>query len=165
MKKIKPIQWIAGLLLAAGLAYGGWYALRYYIAPSLALTEIQPETLAQQPVDMRQWKGKRIFVNYFATWCRPCVREMPMMAEVMQSMDTSKYVFVCISQEPIEKIAAFQERMQLPFRFVHSRIPFKENGVYSFPQSFIFDENGTLLSSKVGSWKSEEELRNALTEN
>lgn len=161
---MKLRNWIFAALLLAGAGYGGWYYSRYYIAPSLQLADIQLETLSGQPVDIGQWKGKRIFVNYFATWCRPCVRELPAIAAVKNSLDSSKYVFVIVSQELPEKVAAFQARLQFPFLFTHSLKPFKENGVYSFPQSFIFNEEGELISSKVGDWKSEEELRAALTE-
>ena len=62
-------------------------------------------TLDAKEVKLDDYKGKRILVNLWATWCGPCVREMPSLNRAYNLLKDDNYVFLVASNEKIQKIA------------------------------------------------------------
>lgn len=102
--------------------------------------------------DLRTFKGRKVFVNIWASWCPPCRREMPSIEKLYQSADTGKVAFVLIS---------FDNRFETAKRFVSGKnwhfpiyypagiLPDLFN-VRGIPVTFIFDENGELVQQIEG---------------
>lgn len=97
-------------------------------------------------------KGKKVFVNLWASWCPPCKREMPSIAKLYKSIDTNKVAFVMISlDDKFEKAKAFvrSAKLHLPIFYPAENLPalFYVEGI---PATFIFDENGELIKRVDG---------------
>ena len=90
---------------------------------SLDLTDLEGN-----PVSMEQYAGKRIFLNFWATWCGPCLAEMPSMEKARQELQEAGYVFVVISDEPAETIRAFRDRRGYGFEYLRLRQSIKTAG-------------------------------------
>ena len=105
-------------------------------------------------VDFNQYKGKVVFVNLWATWCGPCVAEMPGIQSLYEDFsDISEVEFVMISlDEDFEKAKKFASRKDLSFPIfytINRQLP----NVYrsgSIPKTFVISKDGKISQKKVG---------------
>ena len=109
-------------------------------------------------VDLTQYKGKRIVLNYWATWCGPCIKEMPGLKKAEEILENHNYTFLLVSDETIDKISEFITNRSFDFNFLKSSKSIEALGIYSLPTSYIFDENGKKIETIVGTiaWDSEQ---------
>ena len=114
--------------------------------------------LYENNLDLSVYKGKRIVINYWATWCRPCIKEMPSLKKAEEILEDYGYTFLLVSDETISKISKFKNERNFDFNFLKSIKSFETLGIYSMPTSYIFDENGKIIETIVGAieWDSEE---------
>jgi len=109
-------------------------------------------------VDLKAYKGKRIIINYWATWCGPCIKEMPMLKRAKEKLKNHNYTFLLVSDETVSKISTFKNEKNFDFNFLRSENSIEMLGIYSLPTSYIFDENGKKIETIVGAiaWDSEQ---------
>ena len=114
--------------------------------------------LSENNLDLSVYKGKRIVINYWATWCGPCIKEMPSIKRAEEILEDYGYIFLLVSDETISKISKFKNDRNFDFNFLKSIESYETLGIYSMPTSYIFDENGKIIETIVGAieWDSEE---------
>ena len=108
-------------------------------------------------VDLTAYKGNKIVMNYWATWCRPCLKEMPGLKRAEEILENHNYIFLLVSDETTSKISTFKKDKNFDFTFLKSTESNESFGIYSLPTSYIFDENGKKIETIVGTiaWDSE----------
>jgi thiol-disulfide isomerase/thioredoxin len=111
------------------------------------------QDLKGNSIDIQSLKGKKLFVNLWATWCPPCRREMPSIEKLLKSVDTSKVAFVIISlDDRFDKAKKYilNQKLDLPIFYPAQELPplFNVDGI---PSTFIFDEQGALIKQIEGS--------------
>ena len=97
------------------------------------------------------------FINYWATWCAPCVAELPEFEKLINSknIETKDIKFIFTSSEKIEKIAKFinEKSFDLSFyQYNHAQTPTYINHT-SIPTSYLIDENNLLIYKFSGMQK------------
>src|SRR6476620_758729 len=105
------------------------------------------------PVNLKNFKGKKLFVNLWASWCPPCRAEMPSIEKLYKSLDSNKVAFVMVSlDDNFEKAKKYvsKKKLKLPIYYPQRSLPGMFN-VQSIPASFIFDESGNLIQAIEGS--------------
>lgn len=111
-----------GLAILAIVASG--LALRHFVlTPTIAPESIATHTffaakfpdLAGTPQAMEQWRGKTIIVNFWATWCPPCLEEMPELSNVHTSYQDQGLVVLGISSDTLDKIRGFAEETPVSY--------------------------------------------------
>ncbi len=114
--------------------------------------------LYENNLDLSVYKGKRIVINYWATWCGPCIKEMPSIKRAEEILEDYGYTFLLVSDETISEISNFKNYSNFDFNFLKSIESYETLGIYSLPTSYIFDENGKIIETIVGAieWDSEE---------
>lgn len=114
--------------------------------------------LSENILDLSLYKEGKIVINYWATWCRPCIKEMPSLKKAEEILEDYGYTFLLVSDETISKISKFKNERNFDFNFLKSIKSFETLGIYSMPTSYIFDENGKIIETIVGAieWDSEE---------
>lgn len=114
--------------------------------------------LNAKKIDFTEFKGKKIVINYWATWCKPCIEKMPDLLKVQEVLESYNYVFLLASDEEITKITNFINRRNYNFSFIKSEAPNETLGIYSLPTTFIFNEDGKMIEKIVGSvgWESDQ---------
>ena len=114
--------------------------------------------LDENNLDLSEFKQGKIVINYWATWCAPCIKEMPSLKRAEKILNDYGYTFLLVSDETISKISRFKEEMNFDFNFLKSIKSFETLGIYSMPTSYIFDETGKLVETIVGAieWDSVE---------
>jgi thiol-disulfide isomerase/thioredoxin len=102
--------------------------------------------------DFTQFKGKRVFVNLWATWCPPCRVEIPSIQKLYAKTDKNKAVFVMLSLDnnfETAKQFAAKTKLDIPIYYPAGNLPALFN-VESIPVTFIFDEKGELIHRQEG---------------
>lgn len=103
-------------------------------------------------VNLQSLKGKKVFVNLWASWCPPCRKEMPSIEKLSQSLDSSKVAFVMISlDDNFDKAKKFAsaKNLSLPIFYPSENLPPLFN-VQGIPATFIFNEAGELIQQIEG---------------
>ena len=104
-------------------------------------------------MNIHDLKGKKVFVNLWATWCPPCRNELPSIQSLYNSTDREKSEFVMLSLDENFQSAVFytsQEKFSFPIFHPAQNLPELFN-VRGIPVTFIFDEAGNLMHRRDGS--------------
>ena len=109
-------------------------------------------------LDLSVYKNGKLVISYWATWCRPCIEEMPSLKRAEKILEDYGYTFLLVSDETISKISTFKNERNFDFNFLKSNKSFETLGVYFMPTTYIFDENGKIIETILGAieWDSEE---------
>ena len=113
--------------------------------------------LEENNIELSEFNGK-IVISYWATWCAPCIKEMPSIKRAEEILEDYGYTFLLVSDETIDKISNFKNEMNFDLKFLKSNKSFESLGVYAMPTSYIFNEDGKIVETFVGviEWDSEE---------
>lgn len=126
-----------------------------YILDELKLKTIEGETLA-----LDQYKGKTIFINFWATWCRPCITEMPSIEKAQQKFKGENLVILMVSNEPRSQIKSFIDTHNYQFKYAQLDMPLEQLNIQGLPTTFIINPQGQLVFSEMGArdWNNEENI-------
>ena len=116
---------------------------------SIVASQIKLTDLEGKEVDLTKFEGKTIFVNFWATWCRPCIQEMPSIAALQTQLAGKNIEFFFASDEEVDKIQKFMESRKMTLNFVRVENP-ESLGMQALPTTFIFDGEGNMVHSEVG---------------
>lgn len=117
-----------------------------------------------QALDSEQFDNKIVILNLWATWCTPCIREMPDLVKMQNELPVD-FVLLLASDESLEKIQQFTERRPFDLTFAQIQTSVESLGVYSLPTTFIIGKDGQLLETLVGArkWDSTEQIEQLKT--
>jgi thiol-disulfide isomerase/thioredoxin len=104
----------------------------------------------QAPVDLTQYKGKVVLINNWASWCPPCIAEMPSIQNLKNNLKNENVVFIMVSYDDNpEKALRFVQKKNFDFEvfFPGEKYPFH---TASIPATFILDKNGIVVASHSG---------------
>jgi thiol-disulfide isomerase/thioredoxin len=107
------------------------------------------KTLAGAPIDLSTYGNKTLILNLWATWCGPCIKEMPDL-EKMENELGDDFVLMLASDEGAAKINKFKEKRGFDLEFVQIDNSLESLGVYSLPTTFLVGANGDLLETLIG---------------
>jgi peroxiredoxin len=116
-------------------------------------------------VRLSDLKGKVVFLNIWATWCPPCVEEMPSMEKLYQKLKGKDFEILAVSidKNGAEAVTPFMKKYNLSFTAL---IDSKESLKYKYqttgvPESYIIDKNGTIVEKVMGprNWASLDAVR------
>ena len=102
-------------------------------------------------------KGKVVFLNFWATWCPPCIAEMPSIVSLYDDYKED-VVFLLVTDEDSGKVPEFMSKNNYDFRYYNAMsAPSKILKYQSIPQTYIIDKNGKIVIDKNGAanWNSE----------
>lgn len=126
---------------------------------TVTLNDVKLTDLAGQPIDFSQYKDKVVLINFWATWCRPCLQEMPTLANAQRQLKDEPIVFLFASNETLEQIDRFKSRQTFDFQYAHLT-NLEALNILALPTTFIFNPEGELVFSEAGyrQWDSNESL-------
>lgn len=115
--------------------------------PSFQLTDANGAVM-----NLADLKGKKVFVNLWATWCPPCRVEMPSIEKLYKKVDKEKVIFIMLSLDQnfdLAKQFIKTNKLKLPVYYPAENLPelFNTEGI---PATFIFNEKGELIKSNEG---------------
>ena len=166
--KREIIEWAALLLIGASLYFTNYYTEVVGILQRIILTTgiVQPtenedtiladynlllEDLEGNAQTLSDWREKPIFLNFWATWCPPCIAEMQDINKLYQSVNKEVHFAIISVDNNREKAKKFAKRkgFDFPIYFIKSQVP----QVYEFttiPTTYIIDSQGHIVVSQRG---------------
>ncbi len=118
-------------------------------APDFTLT-----TLGGQPTQLRDFRGKLVLLNFWATWCAPCLHEMPSMERLYQTFKQTAFVLLAVSMDRQGEDVArpFVNTVQLTFPVLldPASAVGRHYGVRGLPTTYLIDPEGHLIGAAIG---------------
>lgn len=158
-RKASRLPVIIGLLTICGIAFGlVWMQGAKYepvlvgkLAPDFALQDLSGETRK-----LSDYRWQVVFLNFWATWCKPCQEEMPSMERLHQELEaefSDGFVMLAVSiDKSADDIPAFMAKHKLTFPVLHDRWG-KVDRIYKImgvPETYIIDQKGFLVEKIIG---------------
>ncbi|OYY58965.1 MAG: thioredoxin [Hydrogenophilales bacterium 28-61-11] len=148
MKYAKPAALIAVVLIVVA-------ALAYAMLSKPAAPTVTFVTLEGQPIQLDSLRGKVVLVNFWATSCPGCIKEMPGMVETYNQYKAKGFeiIAVAMSYDPPSHVVNFTQTRQLPFPValdVKGDLALAFGDVKLTPTSFIVGKTGQILEQKIG---------------
>jgi len=167
-------QWIsiAGISLVAllaGVVTSQWiYKTGLASDPAIKAFFANPwQTPDGKLVDTEEWRGKVLVVNFWASWCPPCVEEMPTLDKLQAEFKSQNVLFVGIGIDSPSNIRQFLDMTPVSYPIVIGGLEGSNlskqmgNAQGALPYTIIINSQGKSTSSKLGKI-SEEELRKSI---
>ncbi|CAI2718797.1 peroxiredoxin family protein [Nitrospina watsonii] len=135
------------------------YPAEAFIAPNFELT-----TLNGGKISLKDYRGKVVFINFWATWCATCKVEMPSMQRVYDKFKDRGFEMLTISVDKDQKlIQPFMDKYNLTFPVLLdpeetiAKQVYKTTGV---PETFIVSKNGIIVHKAIGprDWAAEDAM-------
>jgi thiol-disulfide isomerase/thioredoxin len=131
--------------------------------PVAVPVEVTLPDLNGRQVSLSDFKGKILFVNFWATWCPPCREEMPSMQKLHARLKDKDFLIVAIDlQESAEPVKKFLNEYELTFMTL---LDSKGEtgplfGINSIPTTLIMDKNGMIIGVAMGprDWASKKSI-------
>ncbi len=119
------------------------------VAPDFSL-----EDTKGNKVTLSSLRGKVVMVNFWATWCPPCIEEMPSMERLNKFMAEEDFVMLAINTEKDGRTVVPDFLKKSPYTFPilydDQGTVQQQYGVYKFPESFIVGKDGTVIEKIIG---------------
>jgi peroxiredoxin len=140
----------AALVIAAAWALAGaaWAAPKVGMpAPAFTVT-----TYGGQTVKLADLKGDVIILNFWATWCGPCKKELPLLESAFKAYSQYGFQVLAVATEdslPESKLRPIAAKMRIPFVH-HLQGPYRDMG--ALPTNYVIDRSGKLVYAKAGAF-------------
>jgi thiol-disulfide isomerase/thioredoxin len=167
--KREVIEWTILIVVVGGLYFSGLHTevIGFVQRGVLATGFFKPDPITENNekvdyqwllidkngsfVDFHDYQGKVVFLNFWATWCPPCIAEMPDIHALYQSMG-QEVEFVMVSMDKDFELAKkFVGKKNFEFTIYHpaSKIPANFN-VSSIPSTYVLSPDGKIVSQSLG---------------
>jgi thiol-disulfide isomerase/thioredoxin len=123
----------------------------------------------QKPISTQDWKNKVLVVNFWASWCPPCVEEMPALDKIQGEYDPKKMLIVGIGIDSPSNIRQFIETTVISYPIVLGGLGGNDinkmlgNPSGALPFTVVINAKGNITGKKLGKI-SEDELRKLIKE-
>jgi peroxiredoxin len=159
---------LIGVGLAAGLGGYGVARLMHPATPAATAPELTASKefslpdLAGKPHRLADYRGKLVLLNFWATWCPPCRREIPGFVRLQQHYGSQGLQIIGISVDNPEAVARFWQEMKINYPLlladdsVYELMGAYGNRDAGLPYSVIIGRDGQAVATKLGAYEEKE---------
>ena len=148
MKTLLSGAILSGLLLLNPVHARELQAYKGGATPPLVLKDLNGKTH-----DLKQYRGKVVLINFWATWCPPCRAEMPSMQRLKNKMAGKPFVILAVDMGETEaEVNAFLAQVKTDFTILMDKDgrALKAWKVFAFPTSYVVDPQGKIRYGLYG---------------
>lgn len=165
MKKNIVLFGAVAVLFAALGVFLGHRQTEPQAAESSAVNSLLSRSMADvngNPQPLAQWKGNVLVVNFWATWCAPCVEEMPELSALQAELTPKKIQILGIGIDSPSNIAQFAQKYQISYPIYVSGMEGTDlsrqlgNQAGGLPFTVLIDRDGKVRKSYLGRLKMDE---------
>jgi len=126
--------------------------------------EFRLPSLDGKQVSLAELRGKIVIVHFWATWCPPCVEEMPKLEKLYRDFFGKDFEILAVSVDDrgVDAVRPFMEKnkLNLPVLFDPGSSIAHTYGTFKFPESYVLDRNGIVRYKVIGAldWGTAETL-------
>ncbi|MGB8769812.1 MAG: TlpA disulfide reductase family protein [Candidatus Korobacteraceae bacterium] len=154
MKRLFPLVVLICLVVLAACNTGSHPPRIGSTAPDFAITD------SQRTVSLDQFRGKPVVLNFWATWCPPCIEEMPSLVKLQKELGDQVTILAVSEDDDNNAYKQFIRDHDVDLLTVRDTGQ-KANalyGTFKFPETFVIDRNGKIVRKFIGAqeWTSPE---------
>ena len=158
MRRLRVAAWVAVVCVAA--AYGGFWLSQHWGEPSVDTGALAPELtltdLNGQPRRLSDFRGKILLVNFWATWCAPCLQEIPLLVKAQAQYGGRGLQIIGPAMDEADAARQLAARMGVNYPVmadyaqVDAAMRALGNDQGALPYSVLIGRNGDVLKSFLG---------------
>lgn len=120
--------------------------------PKGAILDLRLVNSKGERLNMKEFEGKVIFLNFWATWCPPCIAEMPGIHNLYKEVKDEDIVFIMLSvDQDFEKAKKFRKNKGYEFEIYQATGPIPQMySTRSIPTTYVIDAEGNLALTHLG---------------
>jgi len=163
---------LAAVVVAGAALAGGWYLRAHMDAPAAQVITVKkvstdraaagrrPEFWLPDPQGVRhgiaEWDGKVLVMNFWATWCPPCLHEIPMFITLQSRYQSRGVQFLGIALDDGDKVREFAESVGLNYPTLHGQLDAIDvmsaygNTSGGLPFTVFVDRSGAIVARHPG---------------
>jgi cytochrome c biogenesis protein CcmG/thiol:disulfide interchange protein DsbE len=137
------------------------------LQPGKPAPDFQFQTPEEQSTSLSDLKGKPVLINFWATWCGPCVHEMPFIQQVYEEWQGEELVLLAINiGESSSQAAEFMRSygFSFPVLLDTNKEVARVYNIQYIPTTFLIDKEGIIQGIKVGAFQSKAEIESGLSQ-
>lgn len=113
------------------------------------------EDFSGQKINLEKYSNQVVLVNFWASWCPPCVDEMPSLQRLSKKLPEDTFIILGINiaeeKSVIEKFLSEQVNVDFPILLDSDGVVMRQWNVMAFPTTFVIDKNGKIRYALFGS--------------
>ena len=151
----KFLVFVVGIVLLGACAHASAVEIGQN-APDFSLTNIDG-----QKINLSDFKGKAIILNFFASWCPPCRGEIPDFVELQKTYAGKGFTFIGVSLVDVKESKDFAAKMNInyPILVDDGKVSDLYGPVRSIPTTFVIDKDMKVVKMYIGA-RSKEDFEN-----
>ena len=132
------------------------------VEPAATLPEFTLANLSGEQQSIHSWPDRALLINFWATWCAPCLREIPLLKEFQDTQQANGVTVVGIAVDRPEPVAAFAEDMTFNYPVLVGQTEGMEAAasfgvdVFALPFTVFTDRDGNVLGVHTGELHTED---------
>ncbi|MCP4460625.1 MAG: TlpA family protein disulfide reductase [Cytophagales bacterium] len=161
-------EWVVMLTVIGILFFTGWYKdvagflqrglLETGLMKPSQLEDTRPASYdfqlineAGRTLDFSEFQGKTVFINFWATWCPPCIAEMPDIHDLFEKVGSEvSFVMISVDQEPEKAINFIDKKgFEFPIYFLKNGLP-NTYDTHSIPTTYVISPDGKIVTEQHG---------------
>jgi len=147
---------------AAGFGSYRWWQARAGAEAAAVRPDLQFAGLDGQTHRLSEWDGKLVLLNFWATWCTPCLKEIPLLVETQQRHGPRGLQIIGIAMDDAEPVRRFAERLHMNYPILVGQAEIAAamdqlgDELGAFPFSVLIAPDGRILDRASGDLSREE---------
>lgn len=115
--------------------------------------DFELSTIDGRKVKLSDLKGKVVMVNFWATWCKPCLKEMPLFVKTYDTYKKQGFEILAVTVDEVEdhpKVVSFAGANKINFPILYDENVANLYGVNSYPMTFFINKQGNIRYQNAG---------------
>lgn len=139
------------LLIVLVIGLIAWFLFsKYRVAPEVDMFSQELYDADGNKTNLGKFRGKKLIVTYWATWCGQCLKELKVLNEI-KGAKLSDVEIIAITDDEQDVMSDFITRKNYPFHFFRIGKKFSDIGIHAIPVNYLVNTKGNVVFNKVGS--------------
>jgi len=155
---------LAGLALLLGLSASIYVnsSRNTEVVSGVELTAIDLPSVDGSEVDINALQGKLVLVNFWATWCPPCLEEIPVFLALRKKYAATGFEVLGVSIDSVSKVLQYRQTLKINYPLLDGEktgmtlMRSLGNNIGGLPYSVMFDRDGKAVAVKSGAYQEQE---------